>query len=140
MDTTACNPSGTLCTILCFCSCVPQVGFLPYFLDVLRTAASNPTNPLHGKLDFNNMGAAGHSRGAKIAAMHFAGMAPLAPSTHSNCQYVALRIEGFIYCAGQGAFCCVVRAVEYCSHALCRYNESMPPILAEIHFRTAVKM
>jgi hypothetical protein len=51
-----------------------QVGFLPHFLDVLRAAASHPTSPLYGKLDFNNMGAAGHSRGAKIAALHFAGM------------------------------------------------------------------
>jgi hypothetical protein len=45
------------------------------FIEQLKTVISNPTNPLYGKLDFNNMGAAGHSRGAKIAAMHFAGMA-----------------------------------------------------------------
>jgi hypothetical protein len=38
---------------------------------------ADPANPLHNKLDFNNMGAAGHSRGAKIAAMHFAGKAQL---------------------------------------------------------------
>lgn len=43
------------------------------FIDQLEAVAANPTNPLYGKLDFNNMGAAGHSRGAKIAAMHFAG-------------------------------------------------------------------
>jgi predicted dienelactone hydrolase len=43
------------------------------FIDQLQEVTANPTNPLHNKLDFNNMGAAGHSRGAKIAAMHFAG-------------------------------------------------------------------
>jgi hypothetical protein len=50
-----------------------QVGFLPDFLSVLSDASADPTHPLHGKIDFTNLGAAGHSRGAKIAALHFAG-------------------------------------------------------------------
>lgn len=50
-----------------------QAGFMLKFIDQLEAVAANPDNPLHGKLDFTNMGAAGHSRGAKIAAMHFAG-------------------------------------------------------------------
>jgi hypothetical protein len=50
-----------------------QVGFLPHFLSVLHEVSADPNNPLHGKIDFTNLGAAGHSRGAKIAAMHFAG-------------------------------------------------------------------
>lgn len=43
------------------------------FIEQLQAVAENPTNPLHGKIAWNNLGAAGHSRGAKIAAMHFAG-------------------------------------------------------------------
>lgn len=50
-----------------------QVGFLPHFLSVLSEAAGDPTNPLHGKIEFTSLGAAGHSRGAKLAAMHFTG-------------------------------------------------------------------
>lgn len=51
----------------------PQAGFMLKFLSDLKQAASNPSSPLHGKLDFDNMGAAGHSRGGKIAALHYAG-------------------------------------------------------------------
>lgn len=51
----------------------PQAGFMLKFLEQLKLAAANPTNPLNGKLDLDNMGAAGHSRGGKIAALHFAG-------------------------------------------------------------------
>lgn len=43
------------------------------FVEQLQAVTENPNNPLHGKIDFTNLGAAGHSRGAKIAAMHFAG-------------------------------------------------------------------
>lgn len=55
---------------------------MPHFLALLEShpntnpnPALNPTtNPLNGKLDLDNMGAAGHSRGGKIAALHFAGV------------------------------------------------------------------
>lgn len=43
------------------------------FLADVKEAAADPASPLHGKLDLENLGAAGHSRGAKIAALHFAG-------------------------------------------------------------------
>jgi predicted dienelactone hydrolase len=52
---------------------VVQAGFMLKFVEQLQAVAENPNNPLHGKIDFINLGAAGHSRGAKIAAMHFAG-------------------------------------------------------------------
>lgn len=44
------------------------------FLVALQKVASDPSSELYGKLDLTNLGAAGHSRGGKIAALHFAGM------------------------------------------------------------------
>jgi hypothetical protein len=110
-------PTGTLCTYPCVYSCtptcIPQVGFLPHFLDVIRAAASNPGNPLYGKLEFN-MGAAGHSRGAKIAAMHFAGTARSHTlDTLKMCQHVVHHTD-FSCRAGHNVIhCCAARAVVY---------------------------
>lgn len=70
-----CGP-GPLLWLLCVCLHL-QVGFLPHFLDALRAAAGDPSSPLHQQIDFHNLGAAGHSRGAKIAALHFAGVCVL---------------------------------------------------------------
>lgn len=73
-----------------------EAGFMLKFIEQLKTVLSNPTNPLYGKLDFNNMGAAGHSRGAKIAAMHFAGTTP-----NVNAAYLVDPIDGMAVTKGQ---------------------------------------
>jgi hypothetical protein len=54
------------------------------FIEQLQAVAENPANPLHGKIAWDNLGAAGHSRGAKIAAMHFAGGLCFAPHIEFN--------------------------------------------------------
>ena len=50
-----------------------QVGFLPHFLSLVEARVADPASTLHGQIDLHNLAAAGHSRGAKIAALHFAG-------------------------------------------------------------------
>lgn len=50
-----------------------QVGFLPHFLSLVEAHVADPSSTLHGQIDLHNLAAAGHSRGAKIAALHFAG-------------------------------------------------------------------
>ena len=53
---------------------------------------TDSANPLHGKIDLDNLATAGHSRGAKIAALHFAG----APDTtdHTRTPPVAYLQHG----------------------------------------------
>lgn len=60
-----------------------QVGFLPHFLSLLRERVTNPANPLHGKVDLDALAAAGHSRGAQIAALN-CGWLPYRPLCKHN--------------------------------------------------------
>lgn len=67
-----------------------EAGFMLKFIEQLQAVAENPTNPLHGKIAWDNLGAAGHSRGAKIAAMHFAGTTP-----NVRAAYLVDPVDGF---------------------------------------------
>ncbi|KAI8473061.1 MAG: hypothetical protein J3K34DRAFT_457494 [Monoraphidium minutum] len=50
-----------------------ELGFAGPVLEWLRSAAATETNAaLHGRADFRRLVVAGHSRGAKLAALHFA--------------------------------------------------------------------
>ena len=49
-----------------------QVQFLPRILEWLKEVNELPGTPAHGKLDASRVAVAGHSRGGKIAALHFA--------------------------------------------------------------------
>jgi len=59
--------------VLLLHSLAVQAGFLVHFLAKMKAAVSDPSSALYGKLDLTNLGAAGHSRGGKIAALHYAG-------------------------------------------------------------------
>lgn len=63
------------------------------FIEQLQAVAENPTNPLHGKIAWDNLGAAGHSRGAKIAAMHFAGGFCVVPLDTSSVTTAVLSLH-----------------------------------------------
>lgn len=74
------------------------------FIEQLQAVAENPTNPLHGKIAWDNLGAAGHSRGAKIAAMHFAGGYCGVPLNTSSVVTVVLSLP-WVRLGCQPAFC-----------------------------------
>ena len=50
-----------------------QLGFLGAVLDWLAEEQASHKSALSGMLDLSCIGTAGHSRGAKLAALHFAG-------------------------------------------------------------------
>ncbi len=50
-----------------------QLTYLQPLLDWLRTQGSAPASPLYGKPDVARLATMGHSRGGKLAALHYAG-------------------------------------------------------------------
>ena len=56
----------------------PQMQCLEPLLAWLAEQSAAAGSPLHGRVALDRLGVAGHSRGAKLAALHFAG-APSAP-------------------------------------------------------------
>lgn len=117
-----------------------QVGFLSHFLDVLKAADGDPASLLRGQLNFTTMGAAGHSRGGKIAALHFAGMAERQGCKtccspwrfpdgvgHSTCGFFAVNLLHNGSC--QDAVCRLWRSGVGHLHASgCRHREGIPSI------------
>jgi len=81
-----------------------QMGCLDQVLDNwLVEKIQDPSSELHGKIDTGKMVIAGHSRGAKLAALHYAGPAsfPLSRQLpHPFCPYSWLQLS-----------CCSVRVV-----------------------------
>ena len=71
-----------VCSILT-AACRPQLGFLPGLLDWLQDQTQDSTSPLQGQLDVKSLGTAGHSRGAKLAALHLTG-SKLCPCVANN--------------------------------------------------------
>lgn len=50
-----------------------ELTYLQPLLDWLRTQGSAPASPLYGKADVARLATMGHSRGGKLAALHYAG-------------------------------------------------------------------
>lgn len=71
----------------CMCTC--QVGYLPLLLVALRARAEDPTSPIAGALDLQLLAMAGHSRGAKLAALHLAGERPAHSCSLVDCAWRA---------------------------------------------------
>ena len=53
--------------------CMKQVQYLEPLLEWLAHENASEDSRLHGMVDLDRIGVAGHSRGAKLAALHFAG-------------------------------------------------------------------
>ncbi|KAI8469863.1 MAG: hypothetical protein J3K34DRAFT_521872 [Monoraphidium minutum] len=54
-----------------------QAAYVPYLLAALNGLNTDPASQWFGRLDLSRLGAAGHSRGGKVAALHLA--SPAAP-------------------------------------------------------------
>lgn len=54
------------------CVCKQQVAFLDGLLEKLQGDTRDESSPLYHQLDLARLGVAGHSRGGKLAALHFA--------------------------------------------------------------------
>jgi len=54
-----------------YCILILQVQFLSKILEWLKGVNKLPGTPAEGKLDANRIAVAGHSRGGKLAALHF---------------------------------------------------------------------
>ncbi|GIL77216.1 hypothetical protein Vretimale_3104 [Volvox reticuliferus] len=55
-----------------------ELGYLTPLLDWLRTQANTKTSRLYGLPDFTRLATMGHSRGGKLAALHYAGRTDIA--------------------------------------------------------------
>ena len=68
-----------------------QLEYLDQILDWAQQQSLAGGSDLHGLLDLSRVGCVGHSRGGKLAALHFAGNLQQAPG-HSL--YMGLQIAG----------------------------------------------
>ncbi|KIZ06195.1 chlorophyllase I [Monoraphidium neglectum] len=53
-----------------------QTGYVTHLLEALAAINSDPSSQWHQRLDLSRLGAAGHSRGGKLAALHLASRTP----------------------------------------------------------------
>ena len=58
---------------------LPQLQFFPVLLDWLERHNGAAAGFLAGQMDLSRLGVAGHSRGGKLAALHFASASPPPP-------------------------------------------------------------
>ena len=69
-----------------------QVAFLDALLEKLQGDTRDKSSPLYHQLDLARLAVAGHSRGGKLAALHFA-RTPLAINLSLNCCLNSWRLR-----------------------------------------------